>query len=270
MMGGVGVRLAAGRRAAVIAVVCMAAVSPGTQAAEVRLHLPLGRTAYQTNEWIDVAVVRDVPGPVRLSLCCADGNNIEATFADRTHPPLRGQRTGHYRIDARLLRPGRYTLHAHCADVSSQPLELLIVSHLRKSEFKLSNWGRARGAQQLSQGEDSLGYNLAYAAYSRDETDGFLRAGMDFMPTCTLSGGHQMDLRLECDWSDPLVLRGAGQRGTRRAFTDRTRGNTLGVHLYDEPGLTWHHHPVTGEFTPHGVPAQVRSYLRAYGEQPIA
>ena len=45
----------------------------------------------------------------------------------------------------------------------------------------------------------------------------------------------------------------------RQALADRTRGNTSGVHFYDEPGLTWMK-DAKGETTPHGVPAQVRSF----------
>jgi len=66
-----------------------------------------------------------------------------------------------------------------------------------------------------------------------------MRAGVDFMSNCTMSGAHQMDLRMECDWSDPYVTRGGTVRVVRRAFQDRTRGNVPGVHFYDEPGLTW-------------------------------
>src|SRR5262249_35466085 len=49
-----------------------------------------------------------------------------------------------------------------------------------------------------------------------------------------------------------------------------TRPNVLGVHFYDEPGLTWLKNADTGEFTPHMIPAQVRSFEAAFGEAPLA
>jgi len=71
-------------------------------------------------------------------------------------------------------------------------------------------------------------------------------------------------LRTECDWSDPYVTRGGTRRVVRRAMFDRTRPNVPGVHFYDEPGLTWHKHPTTGEWGPHGVPSQRASFKAAF------
>src|SRR5262249_38753327 len=76
-------------------------------------------------------------------------------------------------------------------------------------------------------------------------------------------------LRLECDWSDPLVVRGGTRRVVRRAFEDRTRPNVPGVHFYDEPGLTWAKHPVTGEFGPHDIATQMRAYKDAFRREPL-
>jgi hypothetical protein len=81
-----------------------------------------------------------------------------------------------------------------------------------------------------------------------------------------MSGGHQMDLRQECDWSDPYVIRGGSRRVVKRAMMDRTRPNVLGVHFYDEPGLTWHDDPKNGNIrTPQGIPSQLASYEAAFG-----
>src|SRR5262249_26879006 len=144
------------------------------------------------------------------------------------------------------------------------PIE--VFSHVRRSSFKLINWGTSKGKDQLPQGEPNLGYNLFYGHYADDGEANFIRAGVDFMSNCTMSGGHQMDLRSECDWSDPHVVRGGTRRVTRPAFIDRTRPNVFGVHFYDEPGLTWLPHPETGERTPHDIPAQRRSFEAAFGQ----
>src|SRR5207253_100905 len=96
------------------------------------------------------------------------------------------RRTEHLHLNGWLLRPGHYKLEASVGSDRSTAIEIDLFSHLRKSDFKLINWGRARGKEQLSQGEDSLGFNVAYAAYSRDGSDGFIRAGLDFFSNCTM------------------------------------------------------------------------------------
>lgn len=254
---------------ALISALTMAIGVPAARAGDTGILLPLGRSGYQTNEWIDLAVTRTGKGPVVLTVTGDDGSELRFQFADRREGKETSRRTEFLHVNGWLLRPGHYRLVAAVGDDRSDPVEIDVFSHVRKSDFKLISWGRARGKDQLSQGEDSLGFNVSYAAYSRDDSDGFLRAGMDYFGNCVMSGGHQMDLRLECDWSDPYVTRGGTQRVVRQAMLDRTRPNTLGVHFYDEPGLTWHKHPKTGEFTPHDVPAQVRSHVAAFGRPPL-
>ncbi|HEX5269688.1 MAG TPA: hypothetical protein VFW33_04330, partial [Gemmataceae bacterium] len=238
-------------------------------AAKPEILLPLGRTVYQTNEWIDVSVVRGddkllKAGELELTLNGADGSQLSYTFPVKAA----GKRaTEHLHLNAALLRPGRYRLHV-LVDGISEYTDLEIFSHLRKSDFRLINWGRARGKDQLVQGEDGLGFNLFYGNPGSDDAPNFMRAGVDFMSNCTMSGGHQMDLRQECDWSDPYVTRGGTARVVRRALQDRRYGNVPGVHFYDEPGLTWRNLGKDVQ-TPHGIPSQVRSYLAAFGREPI-
>jgi hypothetical protein len=236
----------------------------GHAAAKVDILLPLGRTVYQTNEWIDISVLRTATEPLSagelvLTLDGADGSKLSYTF-----PVKAGTRaTEHLHVNGALLRPGMYTVGVAVDGVRSST-EIDVYSHLRKSDFRLINWGRAQGKDQLVQGEDSLGFNLFYGNNGpNSDASGFMSAGVDFMSNCTMGGGHQMDLRAECDWSDPYVTRGGTARVVRRAFQDRTRGNVVGVHFYDEPGLTW----VNG--SPHGVSPQLRSYAAAFGREPI-
>ena len=148
----------------------------------------------------------------------------------------------HLHLDGWLLRPGHYKIEA-AADGATATTELDVYSHVRKTSYRLINWGTAQGAQQLVEGEDSLGFNLFYGGGRGDDEANFIRAGVDFMEVCTMGGAHQMDMRSECDWSDPYVTRGGTRRVAQRAFIDRTRPNVLGVHFYDEPGLTWTKHP---------------------------
>jgi hypothetical protein len=245
-------------------------------AADLQILLPLQRTAYQTNEQIDLSVVRQsaqaLPaGDLVLNVGDDAGSKASFTFAVGAVPARDGQarRTEHLHLNGWLLRPGHYAVEV-TADGATARTALDVYSHLRKSSFRLISWGRATGAEQLAEGEDSLGFNLFYGHYGNDDQANFIRAGMDFMSNCTMSGAHQMDLRMECDWSDPYVTRGGARRVVRRAFIDRTRPNVPGVHFYDEPGLTWHKHPRTGEDTPHGIPSQVRAYRDAFGHDPLA
>jgi len=248
------------------------AAEPAGPKAEIKL--PLARTAYQTNEDIHLAVVRLGPdalpaGDLKLSLAAADGSNLAFRIPVAAVPKVGAdaRATEHLYLNARLLRPGAYTVKVDVdGAVTEQPIELY--SHVRRTDFKLLNWGRTRGEGQLAEGEDNLGFNLFYGHYAVDNESNFIRAGVDFMHCCTMSGGHQMDLRMECDWSDPYVVRGGGvARVVRQALAERTRSNVVGVHFYDEPGLTWYKHPDTGKATPHGVPAQMRAYQSAWDRE---
>jgi hypothetical protein len=251
---------------AALALTLLPSLAPAGEESPLTIQLPLGRVAYQTNEAIELAVVRSGPalpaGTLGLHLAADDGSRLAFSF-----PLAKGElrSTEHLRLNGRLLRPGRYTLEASVEGAkASQEIELY--SHLRQSPFRIIDWGcRAKGAEQAAMGADSLGFNLLYASYGGLSADDSIRAGLDYMWCCTMGGGHQMDLRMECDWSDPYVLQGATARVTNRAFRDRTHPNAVGVHYYDEPGLTWWKHAKTGEMTPHNIPAQERSYRSAFG-----
>ncbi len=175
--------------------------------------------------------------------------------------------TEHLHLNGWLLRPGTYQLEV-AADGAKAETKIEVHSHVRHSDFMTINWGRSTAGGQIIQGEDSLGYNLMYVNAPQENAN-FIRAGVDFMQNCTMGGGHQMDLRLECDWSDPYVTKAGTQRVVRRALTDRVYPNALGVHFYDEPGLTWGKDPENGEFGPHAVPAQAASFKRAFGADPL-
>ena len=248
----------------------VACVAPMTSnGGDLQLILPLGRTAYQCNEFIPVSVLdrgaaSRPAGEWVLTLGGEDGSRLVFSFPG----PLAGAAASgvveHLRINGWLLRPGAYSVDVSCGGQGSRT-NITVLSHLRRSDFKLINWRQAQDKDQLGQGEDGLGFNLCYGNYGGQAGENFIRAGMGYIPCCVMSGGHQMDLRQECDWSDPYVIRGGTRRVVRRAFMDRTRPNVPGVHFYDEPGLTWTPDPRTGEPTPHTVPWQLRQYEAAFG-----
>lgn len=242
------------------------------RASGMEILLPQGRKVFQTNEWIDISVVRSSPeglkaGELSLALVGDDGSRLAFNF-----PVAAGgtAKTEHLHVNGWLLRPATYAVDVAVdgqkLDAATAP-KLEVKSHVRQSSFRLVNWGNAREPrEQLVQGESSLGYNLFYGGYANDDAGDFMRGGVDWMGCCVMSGGHQMDLRMECDWSDPYVTRGGTRRVVRRAMIDRTRPNVQGVHFYDEPGLTWATDERNKDFNPHRVPAQLRSYEAAFGK----
>lgn len=245
-------------------------------ASKLTLHFPLTRKAYQTNERIEVSVVRSSSAAIpaeelTLRLLGEDQSKLEFSFPV---PAVEvdgkeARRTEHLYLNGWLLRPGNYTLEASTGGTTVQaPIE--IYSHLRKSSFRLGDWGSradAKKGDQAVMGEDGMGFNILYPSYGGLNPDDTIRGGVDYMWCCTMSGAHQMDMRMECDWSDPVVLGGGTARVVRRALQDRVNPNAVGVHFYDEPGLTWHKHPGTGEMTPHNIPAQDRAYKAAFGKE---
>ncbi len=257
-----------------LALIACMAVAGSAMAAELSLIFPQARTAFQTNEVVDVAVVRTAPealvaGDLQLKLAGADGSSLTYGFpiAAIGVQGDAARHTEHLHLNGWLLRPGRYTLEV-AADGATVKGQIEVCSHIRQSDFAVVNWGRSTGTGQLLQGADSFGFNLMYVNAAQEDAN-FVRAGVDFMQNCTMGGAHQMDIRMVCDWSDPYVTRGGTQRVVRRAMIDRVYANATGVHFYDEPGLTWGKDPETGEFVPHGVPSQAASFKSAFGRDPI-
>jgi len=259
-----------------IVVACCVFAAQSLSAATLKILLPLERTAYQTNEVIDLAVVRGdaaaLPaGELVLTVSGSSGSKLTFTFpaAAVALQDKDARSTTHLHLNGWLLRPDKYTIEV-AADGATAKAEISVHSHVRKSSFKILQWGsRAAKAEQGTLGEDSLGFNLIYPASGGLEPDEFIRTGADYMWCCTMSGGHQMDLRQECDWSDPLVLRGGTARVARRALMDRTKPNAVGVHFYDEPGLTWWKHKDTGVMVPYNIPTQDQAYRAIFDEEPL-
>ena len=197
-------------------------------ATQLQINYPLNRTAYQTNERIAVAVVRSdtqamANGTLELTLTGVDGNTANFSFPVKA-VPLQGdvaQVVEHLSINGWLLRPGLYQLEVTVDGTTVQrPLE--IYSHIRKSTFKIIDWGcPTNGPAVTSLGEDGMGFNLLLASYGGHDQNANIRGGMDYMRNCTMGGAHQMDMRLECDWSDPYVLAGGRARcaaGVKRSY----------------------------------------------------
>ncbi|MBN2475410.1 MAG: hypothetical protein JXB62_12435 [Pirellulales bacterium] len=250
-----------------------------SRAAELKVLLPQGRAAYQTNERIAVSVVRSDTEPLPatdLTMTVSGEDDSQLVFAF----PLAAvaaegdlaRTTDHLSLNGRLLRPGKYTIevaaHGAVSHDAAARTEIEVYSHLRKSSYRIVHWGSpATSEQQAMMGEDGLGYNLLMN--SRPPSDNMVRAGLDFMGSCLMGGMHQHDGRIECDWSDPYVTGGAVQRAMVRAYPYRTWGNMIGAHLHDEPGLTYAKHAHTGQFVPYDVPQQRAAYRRIFGEEPV-
>ena len=236
------------------------------------VQLPLGRSAYQTNEMIDLTVIRAartaLPDSIlHVEITSDDGSRLSFRF-DVAPVAIRGKQARgsiHLRLNGWLLRPGSYRLHVK-VDGEEAETSFTLYSHFRQSSFRLLHWGsRAEGDAHIGEGAEGMGFNLIYGEDFRPHSNPARNAecciigGVDFMQVCTMSGSHQMDLRQECDWSDPYVVRGGAARVVQQAFANRTQPNCLGVHFYDEPGLTWQNG------SPHGVTPQLKAFYHAFG-----
>ncbi|MEX0653883.1 MAG: hypothetical protein WD534_15790 [Phycisphaeraceae bacterium] len=259
-----------------VGIVLVLLVGGAASAAELELVWPLEREAYQTNERVDLTVIRraDAPlpaGDLTLTLRGEGGSVITCTWPVNEVAADEGaaERAEHLHLHGWLLRPGRYEVQvAYEGASASGAMELH--SHVRQSPFRLVAWNfGSSGEETQGLGERSLGYNLLLGAHQNNGDDA-IRAGVDYMKCCAQGGGHQLDLRRDADWSDPRVIQAAVARSSRQALADRNEPNALGVHFHDEPTLVPHDHPVTGEHTFHSQPTQRRAYKHARGREPIA
>ena len=168
-----------------------------------------------------------------------------------------------------LLRPGHYTLAVACDGATTKTGSTSAVTC--RVDARIIDWGGSgKGPDQIKAGEDGAGVNLMFASYEGHDQDANIRGGIDYMRNCTMGRAHQMDARLKCDWSDPYVLAGGNARVARQALNDRRAPNTIGVHFYDEPGLTWNKHPRTGVFGPHNIASQDRAFQAAFGQEAMS
>src|SRR4051794_29735103 len=93
------------------------AFAPSVNAAKLEVLQPLNRTIYQTNEVIDLSVVRSDASELKagdLTLTLADdaGSKLAFTFGVDA-VPVKGAgatRTEHLHLNGYLLRPGAYTV----------------------------------------------------------------------------------------------------------------------------------------------------------------
>jgi len=162
---------------------------------ELRMLLPLDRTAYQTNESIPVAVLRSsaqalAASELAVALAGDDGSRMAFSWPLDAVPVAGNdaRATEHLYLNARLLRPGRYSLEA-TANGATASAAIEVFGHVRKSSFKLIAWGsEASPAEQELMGEDGLGFNLLLA---RGIGDHSIRGAVDWMQCCTQGGRVQ-------------------------------------------------------------------------------
>ncbi len=81
----------------------------------------------------------------------------------------------HLQMNGWLLRPGSYSVEVFFNGGTAQT-NITLHSHIRRSDFKLINWGRAKGHDQLAEGEGGLGFNLFYGQGDDEKEANLLRA----------------------------------------------------------------------------------------------
>ena len=140
-----------------------------------------------------------------------DGSQLTFTF-DAAAVPVVGnsaRTTEHLPPERLAAAPGQI----HCAGDRQRRVGAAAVRAVHppaQTIFKLVHWSSgAQGAQHIGEGEDGMGFNLIYGDYRPGNdpignADTTLRGGADYMDVCTMSGAHQMDLRMECDLVRPL------------------------------------------------------------------
>jgi len=244
-------------------------------AVEMTLMFPQNRTTFQTNERIDVSVVRSGEGAfpagnVTLVLAEADGQST-MTFVFGLKAGAESA-TDHLHLNGWMIKPGAYTLTATMGDLTAKA-DIAVFSHVRKSLYRTIHWGGPgagpKGDGMDGYGEDGLGFNLMLGGVEEPS----IREKMDIMGLMAMGGMHQHDGNLDCDWSDPYTYVGAIQRAMDRGFSFRTMPNAIGVHLHDEPGLTHYRHPFFKDengnamLCSHDIPAQRRAYASAFGKE---
>ncbi|MBA3847875.1 MAG: hypothetical protein H0X45_14700, partial [Planctomycetes bacterium] len=100
-----------------------------------------------------------------------------------------------------------------------------------------------------------------------DLVETFIAARMKPYALMVLGGGHQIDLDHRNDWGDPYVQRAIIWRAQRAALSNRIHP-IAGLHMFDEPGLTWW--PVEGGMTPFAIPHQLAEFThRTDGSIPV-
>ena len=118
-------------------------------------------------------------------------------------------------------------LDGEVAEEASKEIE--VYSHVRQTPFRLIDWSsRAKGPEQAAMGVVSLGFNLLYASYGGLGADDTIRAGLDYMWCCTMSGGQQNEqagkVRDARRWSQRALEIAPGSTTAReRAASLRTR-----------------------------------------------
>jgi len=171
-----------------LALVAIVATIERCDAAQVLIDLPLHRSAYQTNEFIHLAIVRSdtaalSAGDLNLTLTGEDGSSLKFTF------PIKAVAVGadkdarsveHLYLNGWLLRPGNYKVDV-AVDGTNATTNIDVHSHIRKSSFVLADWSNRGGKnQQILMGEESLGFNVILCG-SPTLPDELIRAGTDFM-----------------------------------------------------------------------------------------
>ena len=128
----------------ILLALAVVAAQPGWTQAKLQLLLPLGRVAYQTNERIDVSVLRTAPAALpaaelAFTVTGEDAGKLAFTFPLIAVPVVGAdaRATEHLHLNGALLRPGKYTLEVAAYDTTASTT-IEVYSHIRNSSFRCS------------------------------------------------------------------------------------------------------------------------------------
>ena len=215
--------------------------------------------------------------PIEFAVASTPGSNsalfIKHTDGTTTTVMVPSSKSGGIqiiRIQPGALKPGDYTV-----GVTGAPDDSAVAIHVARTENPNAYWIGAW--HQGNPDADTFQTESGWMWYSSDllnasvrvpktgdVMDNALAARIRAYSECVMGGGHQMDLQLINDWGDSWVQRAVLWKMSLATLSNRLYPS-MGIHAYDEPGLTWWPYP-PGQLNPFAIPPEVAEFKHVTGK----
>ncbi|MFW6060742.1 MAG: PQQ-binding-like beta-propeller repeat protein, partial [Phycisphaeraceae bacterium] len=174
------------------------------------------------------------------------------------------------------LKPGAYIAWIGEKASGEAPVHFTVTESTPMNPYFIAQWAhkavppgeaRAKG-DWMFMNSDLVRLHPHEREKNRAMLDGYVRAGMRPYARVVLGGGHQLDLKLRNDWGDPWVQRAVAWRMNLAGLAYRNYPLS-GLHVFDEPGLTWW--PIVGPdgerrgASPFSIPHQLEEFKKKTG-----
>jgi hypothetical protein len=225
------------------------------------LSLVLARTHYTIAE------------PVEFALADAAGQTLEVRHADGSVVSLAvAKNAGTIALQPGALKPGPYT-----AVLGDKSVAFSVHPDEHANAYFTAQWvHHGRSIENAIAKGGWMFLNSDYVSLHprqpgpNDLVEGYIAGSMKPFALMVFGGGHQLDLDLENDWGDPWVQRAIAWRVQLAALSNRIHP-MRGLHMYDEPGLTWW--PIRDaegkqvDANPFAIPHQHEEFQKLTGKQ---